>query len=110
MWLRDRRKQIGILTLEELAAMIQLEGFQVSPSALSHYENGRRNVPLDDETFRYVLAKVLKLSEPELLSLAGYKTVNKHTEDGERAASIVDRLPPSKRSLAIKLLEQVENA
>lgn len=110
MWLRERRKQIGILTLEELATLIQLEGIQLSPSSLSHYENERRGIPLEDDRFRSVLAKVLKLSEPELLSLAGYKTVSKHTEDGERAASIVDRLPPSKRTLAIKLLEQVENA
>lgn len=108
-WLRTRREYVGIHTQEEFARLLQLSGLSISRAAISHWENGRYDIPLKDVRIRSILAKVLKLSEPELLSLAGYETLSSHSAAGERAAAIVDRLPAHKQELAIKLLEQVEN-
>lgn len=107
-WLRKRRGQVGLETQEDLAAQLQLEGIVITRASISHWENGRNKPPLDQPEFRAALAKVLRLTQPELLRLAGYEVSKaRHSDAAERAANIVDELPPEKQDLAIRLLEQL---
>lgn len=107
-WLRKRREQVGLETQEDLASQLQLEGVTITRASISHWENSRNKPPLDDPQFREALAKVLRLSQPELLKLAGYEvSKTRYSDAAERAAIIVDELPPEKQDLAIRLLEQL---
>ncbi len=107
-WLTKRRKEVGLETQSDLEARLQLAGFNVTRAAISHWENNRNNPPLDDPDFRQVLARILRLSPHEILKLAGYEVDKpQHTAAGERAASIIDHLPPEKQELAIRLIEQL---
>ncbi|MBK8028210.1 MAG: helix-turn-helix transcriptional regulator [Chloroflexi bacterium] len=107
-WLRQRREAVGIDTQDELAAKLQLEGVSITRAAVSHWENGRNDPPLKEPHFLRALARVLKVTETELLRIAGYPTENSlHSEQAERAAYIVDQLPEDRRELAVKLLEQL---
>ena len=109
-WLRQLREHVGLDTQEELAAQLQLEGFSFTRAAVSHWENGRYNPPLNDAEFRKALAKVLKVSQSELLRLAGFEVEKgDHSEAGEKAAHLIDKLPPDKQDLALKILEQFQN-
>jgi transcriptional regulator with XRE-family HTH domain len=105
-WLRERRKELNI-SQEELAARLQIEGVDFTAGTISHWENGRYNPPLEDPEFRHALAVSLRLSIRSLLSLAGYEVVEQsRTEAGERAAFIMDQLPPDKQNLALGILEK----
>lgn len=107
-WLRQRRQEIGITVQEDLATQLQLEGVNVTRATISHWETDRNKPPLDDGQFRQALAKVLKLSEPELLRRAGYQTSTiGHSEAAQIGADIIDHLPPDKQDLAVRLLEQL---
>jgi transcriptional regulator with XRE-family HTH domain len=107
-WLRDRRKELD-MQQGELAARLEVMGFNVTQSSISHWENGRYTLPLDDPNFRQSLAKALKLSESEMLERAGYQVVvSPQSEDARRAASIVDRLPETARELALDYLKMLE--
>ncbi len=105
-WLKQRREEIGILSQEELAAKLQLQGVNVVRATVSAWENDRNKPPLKDPAFRVALAAVLRLSEPELLRKAGFGIEIAHTEAGERGANIIDGLPPDQQRLALRLLEQ----
>lgn len=105
-WLKMRREKVGIGSQEELAAHLQLEGIDITRSAVSHWENGTRQPPLNNPIFRQALARILRMSEPEILKMAGYKVATTYSDDAERAASIVEQLTPDKRELALRLLEQ----
>lgn len=104
-WLKERRQVLEI-SQEELAARLQVMGIEVTNKIISHWENGRTPPPLKDAEFRHALASTLKLSVRDVLRLSGYEVGEvTHSEFGERAASIVDQLPPDKQVLAIRLLE-----
>lgn len=106
-WIRTRRKDLRI-SQEELAARLQIEGVELTAGTISHWENGRYNPPLEDPAFRQALAAALRLSPKNMLSLAGYEVIDHpRTEAGERAAFIVDQLPPDKQDLALGILEQL---
>lgn len=107
-WLRDRRKELE-MQQSELVARLELAGFNVGRASISHWENGRYDVPLDDPNFRQAIAKALKLSESEILERAGYQVVvAPRSEDARRAASIIDRLPEPARELALEYLQMLE--
>ncbi|MCK6581295.1 MAG: helix-turn-helix domain-containing protein [Anaerolineae bacterium] len=106
-WLRQRREEVGIETQDDLAALLQLEGYGVTRATVSHWENGRNQPPLKESVARISLARVLKLSEHELLRRAGYNVDSEFSEAGERAAHIVDSLAPDQQKLALRLLEQL---
>lgn len=106
-WLRNRREQMGITSQGELAARLQLEGFSVSRAAVSAWEIGRNRIPVEDPDFRRALSRILRMTEQEILRAEGYKVPEKLSEAAEKAASIVDQLPPDKQNLAIRLLEQL---
>lgn len=102
-----RRRGELELSQEELTARLQTEGFNISRSTLSNWENGKFQPPLHDPEFRKALAKSLRLSVRDLLLVAGYEIdVARHSEEAERAAYIIDQLPPEKKNLAIGILEQ----
>ena len=110
-WLKIRRTQLD-LSQADVSRELQLEGYAVTPATISHWENERYKVPLDDRVARFALAKVLQLSVTELLSLAGYGMIEKteHTEAGRRGAMIIDHLPPKAQEIAIEQLRVLDRA
>lgn len=105
-WLRTKRKELHI-SQEELAAKLQVKGIDVTAGAISHWENGRYNPPLDEPEFRKALAEILRIDVRTLLMIAGYEVTEiEHTDAAKRAAFIVDQLPPDKRILALSILEK----
>lgn len=107
-WLKQLREEVH-LTQDELAARLQLEGIKkVSRSAVSNWEAGERSVPLREPEFVKALASILRISEPQLMLMAGYSVGSKHTEMAEQAAYLVDSLPPRKQKLALRLLETLK--
>lgn len=108
-WLKRRREELEI-SQSELTRLLQLEGIDISASAISHWENQRYNPPLENPDFRHALANVLRLEIPELLRRAGYQVLEgSHTEAGERAAHIIDRMKPEDQSKALRILEAMNN-
>lgn len=107
-WLRERRQEVGLTVQDDLVTQLQLEGVSVTRGAVSHWENDRNKPPLDNGEFRRALAKVLRLSEPELLRRAGYQTATVgRSEAAKIGADIIDDLPPDRQELAVRLLEQL---
>ncbi len=104
-WLRRLRTKLHI-TQGQLAKQLQLEGYEITSGAISHWENGRYDPPMDDERFRNILASVLKVSPAELLAAAGYETEPHYSEAAERAAALMDQIPEDKRHLALGILEK----
>lgn len=108
-WLKKRRKELNF-TQEDIAARLQLLGFQYTAGSISHWEQERHSPPLDDPKFSSAMADALQISVGTLLTLAGYDVGKKtHSETAERVAFIVDKLPPDKQQLALKLVEQLQN-
>ncbi|MCK6577274.1 MAG: helix-turn-helix domain-containing protein [Anaerolineae bacterium] len=105
-WMKSRREEIR-LTQDEIVTQLQMRGVEVSRSAYAAWETGRNPPPLISPDFRSALANIFKLSETELLRRAGLAVYAEHTNEGERAADIVDALEPERRNLALKLLEQL---
>lgn len=105
-WLKTRRKQLK-LSQEDLAARLSLQGFVYTAGAISHWETGLYNPPLDKVDFRQALAQVLKVDVRTLLMMAGYEVREAyHSELAVRAADIVNQLPPDKQELAVGILEK----
>ena len=103
-WLKSRRQQIKI-TQEDLVTSLATHGYVYSAQTLSNWENDRHNPPLEDPQFREALAKSLKWDIADLLQAAGYEVKQSYSSMGERAARIVDHLPPDKQKMAIDILE-----
>lgn len=106
-WIKKRRQQLGIETQEELATRLQLAGFPITRSAVSHWENGRYSPPFEDPEFRRAFSQVMRLPEAEIVRLAGYGVSAQYSPEAERAAFIVEQLPSEQRQLALKILEQM---
>lgn len=93
---------------EDLAARLQVEGIDVTRSAVSHWENGRYQIPLDDPNVRRAIAKVLRINIRTLLKFAGYEVDNEiHSIYAEQIAAIIDQLPEEKQQLVLRLVEQL---
>lgn len=108
-WLKQRRQELQ-LSQEDLVRQLQLEGADVSRSALSSWETGRYNPPLDDKQFRQALAAALRLNIAEMLRRAEYEVLHgKHSDAGERAAHLIDRMKPEDQSRAIRILEAFQD-
>lgn len=105
-WLRHLREQSQI-SQEELVARLQAEGFEVTRAALSHWETGRTQPPLDNPKLRQGLAHIFHISVFDLLTEAGYELLQPdQSQNAKRAAYIIDQLPPERQKLAISVLEQ----
>ncbi len=106
-WLKTRREALH-LKQEDLAAQLQVSGFDISRPSISHWENGRHLPPLENPEFRQALANILRIDVKTLLKLAGYEVAKSDfSEAAERVAYIVDQLPPDKQELAVRLVEQL---
>lgn len=105
-WLRQRMQEVGISTDVELARLLELEGLSYTPGAVGHWATGTRKPPFHKSDFREGLARVLKLTEAEMLRRAGYSAANpRRSKEAEIAADIVDDLPPDKKKMAVRILE-----
>jgi len=106
-WLRERRKALG-LSQEELSTRLQLAGFNVSRSTISHLETGRDTLQIDDPELISAFAKVLRLSTKTILEYTGYKlTLDKLSDDALRAVELIEHMSPARRQTALLLLEQL---
>jgi transcriptional regulator with XRE-family HTH domain len=105
-WLKERRKQINI-SQKDLAVRLQANGYNVSESAVSHWETGRYAMPLEDVGFRKALGDALNMSIKSILERSGYEISQRYSEQAMRAAEIVEKLSPDRQQLAMGLLEQL---
>lgn len=105
-WLRERRKQLD-LNQADLAARLQVAGFNIDRASISHWEVGRHQPPLDNPDFRKALAQALKVSVPTLLKMAGYEVTGEFSEEAREAAEIVDQLRAKDRRLALDILRRM---
>lgn len=108
-WLKLRLEQLS-MSQSELTRLLQLEGMEVSASAVSHWSNGRYNPPLEDDVFRRALAVALQLEVPEMLRRAGYQVIDgKHSDKAERAAILIDKMKPEDQDKALRVIEALSN-
>lgn len=106
-WIKRKREELH-LSQDELAAQLQVDGHDVSRAAVSHWENGKYNPPLDNPEFVRSIARILKMSVNGVLIEAGYALqLDDLSEAARRAADIVNRLPSTKQNLALGILEQL---
>lgn len=106
-WLKQLREEAD-LTQDELAARLQLEGHKATRSAVGNWETGRAPVPIKDLEFVKSLASILRVTENQVMLMAGYRVGSKHTQVSERIANMVDDLPPDKQDLALRIIEQIK--
>jgi transcriptional regulator with XRE-family HTH domain len=103
-WLWKRREELN-LSQEELAARLQIAGFNISRASLSNWENGKANPPLHDPIFRKALADALQVSRRNLLELAGYEVSGTtYSEPAERAADLIETLPPTDQEFVLNFI------
>lgn len=106
-WLKTLRENRGY-TQEEFTAQLQLSGLDYSRSAVSSWESGRVSAPLNHVEVRQAIANILRIDIKTMLKLAGYEVESKpHSEEAERVAYLIDQLPPDKRNLAVRLVEEL---
>lgn len=106
-WIKNRREVVGI-SQEELAARLQRNGFDISRATVGHWEQDKYLPPLGNPQFCKVMADILLVSVKDLLAMAGYDLDEKqHSIEAERVAYLVDQLPPEKRNLAVRLVEEL---
>lgn len=110
-WLKERRSELH-LSQDQLAKRLQLAGLNVTRSTVSGWENGWFSPPLKDADARRILADALGISVIELLRLAGFEvlTETEYSAAAQRAALIVEGLPPDKQRLALEILETFSKA
>ncbi len=106
-WLRKRRKELG-LSQGDLAQKLQLDGVDISRSAISHWETGRHNIPLEREEVRKSLAGILKMDVEQILSLSGYELHKERSFKSNKIASIVDHLPEEDQDLILEYALMIE--
>ena len=108
-WIKHKREALR-LSQEDLAARLQVQGFDITRGTVSHWETGRHNPPLDNPEFAKALAAVLRMTTTELFNSAGYNLFDDNlSELARKAAVIVEQMPPEKQSMAIGILEQILN-
>lgn len=106
-WLKTLREQAQI-TQEDLTARLQVEGFDISRSALASWESGRYDPPLHEAEFRRALSRALRVNVRTILRLAGYEVDDQqHSIFAEKAAMIIDQMPEEKQAAVVQLIEQI---
>lgn len=108
-WFRKRRLELDY-SQAAVARRLELQGYSVSPATISHWENGRYNIPLEDINARHAIATVLQIDISKMLEEAGYGVVQKKlfSEAAQQAATIVDKLPPEAQKVALEQLRALE--
>jgi transcriptional regulator with XRE-family HTH domain len=106
-WLKSLRES-AFINQDDLAARLQVEGFDVTRASVSHWETGRHEPPLQDPEFRRALSRALRVNVRTILRLAGYEVdEQQHSVLAERVANLVDQLPTDLQELALRLVEQL---
>lgn len=108
-WLKERRKELK-LTLEDVAMKLQLEGFDFTPGAISHWEHERHQPPLGDEKFRRALSKILRLNVRKMLQLAGYEVYEPlQSSISEQISFIVSDMSIEEQKTALRILKAMKD-
>lgn len=105
IWLKNRRQHLG-MSQEDLAARLQLAGFDFERSTVGHWEQARYRPPFENPSFVKAMSEILDLPIPKMLYMAGFEIQTTHGELAEQAAYLIDSLPPDKQKLALRILEQ----
>lgn len=105
-WIRERRKDLNY-SQEDLARALQLSGFSIVASSISHWENGRFAPPLGNPEFVAAFARILKMDVLTILEKSGYPISVHHSSAGERVARLMDTMPVDKQQLALRIVEQL---
>ncbi len=101
------RKRLNDLEMShaDLARKLTLMGRPVTRQAVSHWLNGRNDMPIDEREFRLALAASLELDVNELMDRLGYiVSDDERSTEALRAAEIIDRLPDDAKTLALEYL------
>lgn len=107
-FIRQRRNELEI-SQDELVARLNLRGIAITKGGVGFWERGRNLPPIEDVDFREALALSLEVDVNELMESIGYiKTDSQRSSDALFAASIIDRLPPKVRTIAIEYLKILE--
>jgi transcriptional regulator with XRE-family HTH domain len=106
MWIKQRRKQIGV-TQEELSARLQIRGFDISRATVSHWEQEQYQPPMQRPDFVKALAEALETEVLDVLVMAGYEIPSSVRRPAARAADLVERMPPERQKTALTLLESL---
>lgn len=103
-WIKQRRDELGI-TQDDLAARLQVLGYSVGSGAVSHWETGKRQPPLEDNVFVSALANALRMDDVSVLRLSGFAVAGKHGDIAERIAALVDKLPTQDQARLLRIIE-----
>lgn len=108
VFLRKRREALG-LTQQKVADELSAKGYEASPAKVGHWETGRNKPPLNDPTFRRIMASVLQMDINQMMDDLGY-IINSEDRSAEAqlAAAIVDDLPPDAQNLALDYLQLLQ--
>jgi transcriptional regulator with XRE-family HTH domain len=104
VWLVQRRKDLG-LSQDEMTARLQLHGIDISRSTYASWEQGLYSLPLNDPLVRLGLSRTLDMSIKEMLSNEGYEIESTHSTEGERAATLIDRMDSNHRRVVLSVIE-----
>ena len=104
-YIRDKRTEHG-MSLADLAEKLSAIGYRVTKGAVGHWESGRNDPPIEDETFIRALAIALHIDSQTLWQhIATEYTADDLSPNARRAADIVQLMPDEKQELALNLLE-----
>jgi transcriptional regulator with XRE-family HTH domain len=105
IWLTRRREELR-LSQEDLATQLQLHGIDITRPTISHWENGRHLIPLNDPQMRAALARSLNLSIRELLIRAGYEIDDDPIDMLTKATeSLLHTLTPEQRAAVASIVQ-----
>ena len=112
-FIRKRMDELG-LSLSDVERELNLRGYKVTRAAIGHWASDNpktmRKPPLKDPSFIEAFATALKVSDTELLEMAG---LVRHASDTSKIANeiadIVKHLPIEQQKLALKLVKQLNN-
>jgi transcriptional regulator with XRE-family HTH domain len=106
-FLRQRLEELD-LSLADLETRLNLYGHKVTKAAIGHWLTGRTRPPIKDRAFVEILAAALEMSVNEMLVKMNLIVLHDmHNPTSQRIAELVDRLPPDKQDLALRLIEQL---
>ena len=87
-YIRSRRKGLDI-SQEALAARLSISGYDCTESAVSHWEHGRAEPPIENPVFANALAIALEVNPSDLVRATGVFAIPPEVEE-----SVLARLSP----------------
>jgi hypothetical protein len=106
-FLRQRLKELG-LSFAGLQARLAEQDYNVTRAAVGHWVLGSRKPPIGDKEFMEILARALEMNYADLWEQTGlYTPLEERSPTAQRIAEIVDRMPPEKQDLALRIIEEL---